>query len=776
MGRMIGNALVFVFSVIPVLLVFTAESSIHSGPPDRIAFQDPSSGSGAVIHPGTVYQVKVQVFDSNGSKVDVSTTIKGESLKPEIGKIVDKEIESDETGMATFGVMVTGGDLNDTFPVVAMLVSAPEKRDTIFLVVGKPRDRLLIFYGDTLAYDATEELHGCAGVRLPVTVRAMNADLSEITTERSTAFSIQLSTGLAAYADETSGEKLTTSALVNGVVKLWVQATVKNVSNGELSVLPSDPGVTNGTRGGIYFSSCFKQISTAVAYADNCRGAVDRVVIRYDHPLNQTEIPDSINLYWPSIAIAGRTVYKQSMTIDTTDRTLLSVLFPEPFPEGITRYSGSNNLGISHWSNPTTPNAPSSVVQFTIEDGVGPLLANAMLIERLNADNDTLIISFTEKVDFSVVRGQSLTLLKNGTPHQLNIIAAQPHPDGTRIVVIAERPGENSPAAGDSLMISAEGPIVDASGNRAHPQNRPAVITMQSVAPDIIDAAYLDRDANGIVETVRIQFNKMVNPKGMMMKFAFDMFFASGYPMPSAITPVEGGGGLLVDVRIDDLFRASEIADRTSGTMKVEITFTDFKENNIKGAIVADSAAPVLISVEYHTGRHTDNEPDADTLYVEYSEPLDTQPAVDQPLLFISKDGMSYNVTVEFLDHKRNGFPYLFIVTATQPQEIIPRTVFEQPGDSAWINTMFEDGMNAVDGYGNVQMNPANKRVELRVHWSPIKISEWTVPDSIEDSASEESTEKEKHRGCGFGSGLAFIPPVFYYTRRRVRKRWRRRS
>ena len=98
-----------------------------------------------------------------------------------------------------------------------------------------------------------------------------------------------------------------------------------------------------------------------------------------------------------------------------------------PFPEGITRYIGNNNLelGRSYWFNKSTPDAPMLEQNFAIDDSVGPLLATATLIERMEVGNDSLIITFTEGVSLEVITGQGLELIKPGSAAiPLNILSA----------------------------------------------------------------------------------------------------------------------------------------------------------------------------------------------------------------------------------------------------------------------------------------------------------------------------------------------------------------
>jgi hypothetical protein len=82
----------------------------------------------------------------------------------------------------------------------------------------------------------------------------------------------------------------------------------------------------------------------------------------------------------------------------------------------------------------------------------------------------------------------------------------------------------------------------------------------------------------------------------------------------------------------------------------------------------------------------------------------------------------------------------------------------DAPTDSAWINVDGTSSSIVTDSSSNVQMNPANLRVPVtfiaRRYY-------------IEDTTPATAT---KSCGCGSGTGLALIPPLFYYSRRKIKK------
>ena len=718
--------------------------TIHAGPPDSIMFQDPGP-LGGILNPGTMYTVKVQAFDQWGNAIDQPTPINCVSTKPDIGDMAYTDTTTDSVGMAIFRAYVKGGDKGDTVPMVATLTVKPERKANAFLIVGEPKDRIWIYYSDTLAYNETVTIDTCSGIRVPVTLRASRYRDS-VSTDRVTAVNLNLG-NLKAYASPTSMDPITAVQLVAGQAKIYIVSTVKNITNGTIGVLSTDPTLQGGERSGINFYECFTMVEKGAFFANNGKGAVDAAVIYYTDDLTADEVPDSVLLCWPNSSTDCRTIHKLSgnITLDADNAKRVIINLPTPFAEAVTKYSGSNaDLGTTYWVNPATPDAPTIPQSVAMQDSVGPLLMTATLIERIEAGDDSMIITFTETVEYSKVIGQTLTLIQNGAPVQLTIKDAKPGDGQAIIVTVDNSTGAAVPAAGDSLMITAAGTISDNNGNRAHPENRPVVIQLKSVAPSIVSAFYRDGNGDGIVDTVRVQFNKAVDINQMPVKINFNGKDGSEYAAPEDMLLVDGSGNTVVDIKISHLFPKGFMQDKTNGTMLVVARFLAY-DNTERSITAEDKAAPVLVAVEYHFGKigenTLNNEPDEDTLYAKYSEPLTGVPGVDVPIAFITSLGVPYQVPV----FTPTGSPepkyaprivasgpltgyYLFIVSG---KDLLPTPeggddpdrdgVVTNPKDSVWINTAVSVN-NAVDQGGNAQTIPTNKRVALVTKKPPFSL------------------------------------------------------
>jgi hypothetical protein len=692
-------------------------------PADSVAFQTPSE-FGDVVQMNQLYVVQVQAYDMYGNQVDTTTVIKCESLEPEIGDFAEDTASTDNTGLAMFYAFPTDGAAKDTFHIRASLVDKPDKLDNAFLIVGEPTDRVFIFYGDTLLYDETAEIRGCSGERFPVTIRA-SKDGKSILTERNDVLDLRADPGLVFYATAGSTEQIIQTQLVSGEVVVYIQATVPTLNDWTIYVTPQDPSLIRADRSNIFFEDCFTQVRDGAFFADNGRGAVDRAEIWYQEALGADQIPDSISLCWPTAGTGCKMVYKigGGITLDPADATHLIISITPPFAEGNTRIQGtSSNLATAYWLN--TKNNSTVDQNIQMKDSVGPLLATALLIERLTAGDDTMIVTFTEPVDYQKLPGQTLTLLKAGQPLQLTIKDARPGDNQQVIVTVNNDLSAGAPAAGDSLMITVPGTVSDNSGNFSHPANRPVVIQIKSVAPSLVEAAYRDGNGDGMVDTVRLTFNKVVDTTYALITVNFDgKEGGDGRAVAHSAMTYTDGTGMIIDVRIDQMFSPSFLKDKTSGSMLVKAEFANFPVGENASSITAtDNAAPVLVAVEYHFGRVDSLA--YDTLYVKYSELLTDVPKDTSLCLFNDAGGTLYIVPVfvpaAATDSKypkaasgaMNGF-YQFIVDSTKLGGRIVTA-----NDSAWINTG-NPTQNAIDMNGNAQLIANNKRVPVVVKIPP---------------------------------------------------------
>jgi hypothetical protein len=734
---------VFVNQSQNISMVFRGSSDpikILPGDPAKVKFQSPPSGTVGQVNPGAVVPVTAQIYDEYDNKVTQPADVTLSTSDPsKINVVGSVSATSDETGMVKFQVGVgPEGRQYDTVDITATLVINNEP-DKAKMYVGKARDRLTIYYSDTLTPDPSVMIDECSGTRVPITIRAIvltDQGKDSLVTGRNTAFAIDLVPGVVAYSSpsELDTVRLTQYALTSGQAVIWVKSTQRNVDDGYINVSAiGDYSLLPGTRGGITFRHCEATIARAAYFADNGYGRVNRLEIFYKEPLESKSIPDSMQLFWPTADEANTRWVKKgehySETPDPLDSTHISVIIQPEFDQEITYSAITQGLGIAHWKNPELE-TESREYPFAIYDSVGPLLMSANLIERNGPGADTLYITLSESVTSSLFAGQnSLLLIKHQGQTQvpLNVLSAVKIDNAIRLVVADA--GANSPEGGDSLKILPGGTISDQFGNAAHPDNRPVPITVSAIPPEILSAYYEDVDANGIVDRVTISFNKAVDISvlGVALRWGLPANPTKGVLSGDLLSYADANVDSIVQVNVIGQFTFPEhTKNHTSGPMDATVTFTNFQGIE-KNSTVADRAAPVLADSVLIAPGEKDQEGKSapDTLIVYFSENVTAMVASNQPYKFW-RNGTSYSLTLRQLTSGSWGNIYTYEILSVEG-DMVPMI-----GDSVnMVPSIFQDQP------GNLQAIETNLRVPLKIkpRYYPPKLS--IGPNPFRPSANE---------------------------------------
>ncbi len=704
----------------------SAQINIKPGLPAKILFDAPPSKGLDIIYPGSPYDVKLQVYDKYDNKVKVKTAVKLESTKPAIGDVDGSaQVDTDTNGVASLKMKVTDGEIWDTIPIVGTLISVPGATDNAKLIVGKPKNRYYIFYSDTTMYDPKVIIpeNTCTGLRVPVQIRASTNGLDTLT-DVVNEFSIDFNpTQIVAYATDSESDtvKITTAKLKKGIAKIYIQALVAGSIRDGMITITNVPGsavrVLPQSRKGINFTSCITTIKTASYTANNGNGAVDQLDIYYVKALKETEIPDSVEIYWPTRNDTKKMVMKANMKLDPQDSTHVIVTLPETFPAGITS-SAKQDLGTSYWKNPTLTETVTA--NFNITDNVGPLIKGAWLIERLvTGKTDTLIVAFSEFIQSDKAIGEALQLTTKGGVI-LNVLSATPMSDNRWKIAVENKGEDKAPKEGDSLKIyvDADGvsKIVDANGNNAHKDNRPVELIIQEIAPSIDTAGYYDRNGDGTVDQVTLKFNKKV--KIGDQKY---LAFFGATLMTDTIRSENASYLLTSDGKIDSTSITLNLTGKfdgnadckTSGDLNITVSSKRFSEIIKKRA--EDFAAPVIIdTVFYSQGKINDDETrDPDTLRVKFSEQLKTQTInAMTPFTFFTSSGQEYTVDLAYMSQSASA--YEFKVNS------VTGTAMVMSGDKIMIKVN-NDTSPFSDINGNAQGVNPNRKALIVVREAKIK-------------------------------------------------------
>jgi len=715
-------------------LVFQGSANVVllAGPPAKVIFQDPLSTtfklSPPTLNPGQPYSGYLYVYDKWDNKVSKPASVTLTSLTPTLATFVSATTTTDATGTGKFQVNATNTAQENDLIKLQALLNATNYADTAFMKVGKRAERLFIFYGDTMLYNPATRLEGQVGDRLLVTVIATKSDnptKDSIVATRTDTFTVSGTPGsLVFYNSATAAAPAANFVLVNGRASVWVSSSAV-VSNGQMTLAAYS--ISSGNpRDQIYFTKPAVSIDSAFYYSSGGWGMVDRVEI---FSKNKLTLIDSITLFWPGADSGKRVVAGGSAEMKLApDSMHITIVLNTPFAREITASTAlaTTKQGIMYTRVNT--NVPEDVSAFAIKDRVGPLIMTAQVLERIppGPGTDTMFVSFSESVQPATLTGNGLSLIKNGTATMLVIQAATPIAGNLYKLVVT---GASFPQVGDSLRIQPGGPITDALGNIAHPSNRPVVITLRSIPASILGGNYVDRDAlqraDGIVDTVFVAFNKKVTLSDLLVSLDWGGTIRADSLNASSMQFVSGDS--LVAIGVLGKFKNLPSDNiKTSGVMTATVNYISIPGESAKGPI-ADKAAPVAVdSAVYYPSSGTGNG-FLDTLYVTFSEKLDSIGGLRFPFNLLRAPSTNYQIRVD-----KNSYNAATLVTAAAAGsrytykfyvDSITAVQFPITGDSLWLGRGADNnGSGVTDDAGNMQTNyDNNRKVPLRVFRIPFK-------------------------------------------------------
>lgn len=455
----------------------------------------------------------------------------------------------------------------------------------------------------------------------------------------------------------------------------------------------------------------------AAYYANNPYGQVDLAEIYFKNV--PTTIPDSVELYWPDNS-HKRVVYKKRIVQDTSNVKHFTLYLETPFQKEITSFLGANKPGYCY-STDTTFSNPHETVTVNFADSVGPLIKNAILLQRVINGMDTLLLTFTEPLKDNSIIGNTLNLLKSGNSYKVKVHSCIPIADTLKVLVSTE---ENvSFAYGDSLQIISAGTLTDLYNNHAHIKNRPVPVIIRKSPANILKAFYMDKNADGIVDQAQIEFDREVDIKDIKASFMWINDNSTNQLSSERIK--QGKSAQIITVNLEKAFKKS-VTNITSKKMNVSIFFDSFT-NIERWADVEDSAAAVLVSARYAPAIITENSKnEPDTLYATFSEEIILPFTTDEPLTF-KKPGENKPYQVKLQFEKIKSSEHVLKILS------IKDGVYPEKADSVWINP----DAKLSDLNLNKQINSLNSRVLLSVRSTPIKFRFRVGPNPFKPSQQE---------------------------------------
>jgi hypothetical protein len=230
----------------------------------------------------------------------------------------------------------------------------------------------------------------------------------------------------------------------------------------------------------------------------------------------------------------------------------------------------------------------------------------------------------------------------------------------------------------------------------------------------IVNAWYRDANADGVIDNVIINFKRPVPST------SFKTITAKWDILPSVVFDTVSLAALQ---KINDSSYSLPVHGEkampgrisTNVVMEISVDYVDFPDLPPRSALVADSAAPVLVSAKLVYGNTLAADSSRfDILTASFSENVQPISSIHPFLLQSIKDGKRYQFRLTSLSssNEMSTFRVDTIEAGVEP--------YAARGDSMWID------VNAIvsDVKGNIQINPFNHRVALDV---VMKEPDWIV-------------------------------------------------
>jgi len=544
-------------------------------------------------------------------------------------------------------------------------------------------DRLDVFYSDTamssgkppkVQFDPLAVIEGNVGEWFKVTVRDVIDDTINVNQKNKYVLVSTDDDGLV-FSATANGASAKEFPLTNGVAVFWVSGT-KDVSGACVDVValdgsggPAFNGISPGNRCDITFFKPSSSILRAVVYGDG-HGRPDSVLVYYaDGGAKLTDAgvkPDKVTLTWPTL-VDGVTLTVSGAALTVRDELTLHVNLAGAAtrPSGYTSISGQGRGLVTVYGGSGGADAGES--SFEVLDGIGPILAkdgetpggsNPVLIENLKPGSaDTLRITLSEQIrDVAKLKGATLFYTKEASPtnepgasggSSLTVLDAFLY-DGMTYTVVVE-PVAGGLEEGNWIRFNPAGGVADRaaqagiiSDNAPHAANRWVQLTMQEVAPSVVDAWYTANSATGKVDVAYVVFDKPINVEtwfaGGKVKFDKDETTLSAAVLPTILSASKD----TLKIELAVAFKSSQSAIRTSSPMTFTLSFAGSKGWGASSVIARDKAAPVLAnSVILKIGSlKDDGAANPDTFVVVYSEsPHEESLKLTNPITIYSPSG-----------------------------------------------------------------------------------------------------------------------------------------
>ncbi|NLD92843.1 MAG: DUF11 domain-containing protein [Fibrobacter sp.] len=535
------------------------------------------------------------------------------------------------------------------------------------------------------------------------------------------------------YADNAQWSSSNTDVVtIKGGSSKWI-GTITNIGAGSSTITVSDNSISSSDTIDVTVlkTAAWPSIRSAVMLDSNGDLVPDQMDIVLTSDFESDQRLDSISIDYKGIIYTAKA---QAIDVDGVD---LSFQF--------TSRSGKDGTPTGRVIAYMTVDGDVKSNTKSFSDGVGPSLISAF-VEENDADvPDVLILTFSEAVVPTTVMGNQLLLIKGGDTTKLSVDKIVSLESDSQYTVQLTKSSKR-PLDGDKLRLTpgnAGGTVSDMNTNLPHKNNEPVVISLRKGPAGVESAIYLDANADGYIDSVRVKFKRAVTLDEI------DSMIAVLYLQnkTSNIVVDKNKMTLINDSLVGFGLNVRSVQDEVNTSMMIELKIVSIlAPTKPVTPKVSDKAAPVIASAKLLPGENLDDGSGrlSDTLFVEMSEKV-SEPLGSDPFNFISaSDGTRYSLRLRMVGS--DNATYRFIVENNSD-------IMINSGDSIWINSVAK----LSDLNGAVQDNIKNRRVALSIVWPPAK---WKVVIGPNPFKPGESVVPENipDRGKGFGTVIKVKP------------------
>lgn len=377
-----------------------------------------------------------------------------------------------------------------------------------------------------------------------------------------------------------------------------------------------------------------------------------------------------------------------------------------------------------------------------IADSMAPVIISAVYYDNVvNTVRDTLEVVFSENIK-TIVNQQPFILQNDTTDYNLRL--SEVSTDSNKAVFsVFPAVGLPNPQKGDLINISISGGVSDSAGNTQDYADNVQRTLEYYLLYNIKTAAYFDTTGDGLIDLVRVTTDEP--PDAQLLESLYSTLTLPSYrqflPYDKADFSVTDDGFVIRVAQPSGLEPNTAVDSRDVLT----VSYTEAQNGSVIKPTtipIADSLAPVLISVTYTPGNSGGTA--VDTVTAKFSEPVPA-PSGSEPFLFYDpKTKTTYSMQLHYVKQKSPS-EHVFSVVTKEKQ-------FPEWQDSVSINPV----SGVKDIKGNIQ-DSENRQSPLLFEEQTPEFKVTSLPNPFDPTTSTIPVKVRNYYGISTEKGLIIV-------------------